>query len=250
MSGVGDARWTLFNTEIAVDVSPLQVCPDRISFTLAWDVVPPDPPATSFSGFVVRAEDRAGVSVLGPTPVVLPANEATDTLGEPEKRAFSRGFTFEWVNELPVGHEVTVRINDPDPTDGTDHPEFTREVVPCATDVTADIDVRPGRPGNPIDPSGTDTIKVAVLTTQDHPSFDATKVRPRSVRFGRVGTEGTPVRDRLTDVDGDGDKDLVLRFRPSKTDIGCGDLSANLRGKLRGGDTFDGTDYIRTTGCP
>lgn len=248
MAGVGDARWAIFNEDIAVDVSPEQACPDRISFTIAFDVVPPDTGGTTFPGFIVSAEDEFGATVLEPTPVVLPANEATDTLDATEKRAFSRGFTFPWNQQLPVGRRVTVLLNDP--TGAGDTPDFSLQVVPCVSDVTADIDIRPGDPENTINPNSTSRVRVAVLTTQDFPMFDATAVRRSSLRFGQAGVEAKPTRTRLKDVDGDGDKDLVARFRQSKTQIGCGDLSATLRGKLQGGDTFDGVDYIRTAGCP
>ena len=57
----------------------------------------------------------------------------------------------------------------------------------------------------------------------------------------------TSVRD--TDVDHDGDVDLLLRFRISETGIACGHTEAMLTGETFGGELFEGSDSIQTVGC-
>jgi hypothetical protein len=50
-------------------------------------------------------------------------------------------------------------------------------------------------------------------------------------------------------VDGDGDADLLLRFRNQASGIACGDTLATLNGTTFSGQAITGTDSIRTVGC-
>lgn len=108
------------------------------------------------------------------------------------------------------------------------------------------IDIKPAGSGNRINPRSNGKIRVAVLTRD---GFDATEVDPTTVRFGRTGTEAAPVHFALKDIDGDGNTDLVLRFKTQQTGIACGDTSASLTGRTFGGQLINGSDSIRTVGC-
>jgi hypothetical protein len=108
------------------------------------------------------------------------------------------------------------------------------------------IDIRPVGDGNRINPRSNGTLRVAVLSSAN---FDATEIDPASVRFGRTGTEATPVRFALRDVNGDGNTEAVFRFRIRQTGIACGDTSASLTGRTIGGAHITGSDAIRTVGC-
>jgi len=61
--------------------------------------------------------------------------------------------------------------------------------------------------------------------------FDATAVDPNTVRFGATGTEATRVHVVRRDVDGDGQRDIVLRFQIQDMGISCGDTEALLMGE-------------------
>ena len=108
------------------------------------------------------------------------------------------------------------------------------------------IDIRPRREANKINPHSTRTINVALLS--DH-EFDATGVDSHLLRFGATGTEGVPVHLAQRDVNGDGRRDLVLRFLIQELAIQCGATSATLTGQVSGGQPFTGSAPITTTGC-
>jgi len=98
------------------------------------------------------------------------------------------------------------------------------------------IDIKPGSFPNSVNLKSNGVIPVAILTTS---SFDATKVDPETVRFGREGWEAKPVHYALEDVDNDGDTDMILHFRTRETGIQPGDTTAKLTGR-----SFYGTDTI------
>jgi len=92
------------------------------------------------------------------------------------------------------------------------------------------IDIRPRSDANRINPSSAKDINVAVFSSKD---FDATSIDLNTVRFGATGTEAAPVHVARRDVDGDGDRDMVVRFQIQDTGIKCGDTSAVLTDKFR-----------------
>jgi hypothetical protein len=111
---------------------------------------------------------------------------------------------------------------------------------------TVEIDLKPGSFPNAVNPRSLGRTPVAILTTD---VFDATTVRPITVRFGPTGTEALPLRAALADVDGDGDIDLILHFLTRATKIHCGDTSVHLTGKTFGGQAVEGSDSVVTVGC-
>jgi hypothetical protein len=77
------------------------------------------------------------------------------------------------------------------------------------------------------------TIPVAVLSS---PEFDASKIDPKTVTFGKLGTEALdPTRNlvgaskRLFDVNGDGLKDMLFAFWFHQTGFSCGDIPMGSR---------------------
>jgi hypothetical protein len=71
------------------------------------------------------------------------------------------------------------------------------------------VDVRPRSDANKINPNSNKNINVAIFSVN---GFDPTTVDTKTVRFGATGIEAAPVLVARRDVDGDGNRDLVLQF--------------------------------------
>jgi hypothetical protein len=108
------------------------------------------------------------------------------------------------------------------------------------------IDVRPRSDANKINPNSSKHINVVIRSIN---GFDATTVDTNTVRFGATGTQAAPVHVVRRDVDGDGNRDLVVRFQILDTAIKCGDSSATLTGQAFSGASFIGSSPIRTVHC-
>ena len=109
-----------------------------------------------------------------------------------------------------------------------------------------DVDIKPDADPNSINPNSRGVIAVAVLTTA---SFDASTVDVDSVSFGVSGNGDAPLRSALRDVDGDGDDDLILHFKPQGTGIECGTSALYLKADTLSGQPIGGLDGVLTVGC-
>jgi len=98
-----------------------------------------------------------------------------------------------------------------------------------------------------VNPRSKGVIPVAILTT---PAFDATTVDPLSVQFGPGNATESHGTGHITDVDGDGDLDLLLHFKTQNAAIPCGATSASLTGSTYTAQAIQGSDTITTAGCP
>jgi hypothetical protein len=103
-----------------------------------------------------------------------------------------------------------------------------------------DIDVEQGA----INLKSNGVIPVAILTT---PAFDASQVDPSTVEFEGAAPDHKAV---FADVDDDGDKDLLLKFRTQETDLVPGQTEACLRGHTFSGTPIHGCDTVRVLGKP
>jgi hypothetical protein len=108
------------------------------------------------------------------------------------------------------------------------------------------VDVRPRREANKVNPQSDGNINVAVFSEN---GFDATAVDPNMIRFGATGTEATPIHSARRDLNRDGHRDLVLRFRIRDLGIECGATSLTLTGQILDEQPIIGSSPIATTGC-
>ena len=102
-----------------------------------------------------------------------------------------------------------------------------------------------GSDPNAINPNSMEVIPVAVLGSVN---FDATQVDFSTAKFGPG--KALPVHDgHVEDVNDDDFLDMVFHFNTQDTGIACIDNEATLSGQTFGGDTFTGTDSVKTAGC-
>lgn len=114
-----------------------------------------------------------------------------------------------------------------------------------ASCVSASVIVKPGDSQAVVNVGSQGVIPAAILSTR---TFDATKVVPTTVRFGRTGTESSPLHWSLQDVNNDGTLDMVLQFNTQGTRIQSGDNQAVLMGRTMDGVPFRGFAVIQTIG--
>jgi len=113
--------------------------------------------------------------------------------------------------------------------------------------IQVEIDIKPGKEPNAINPTSRQKIPVVVLTTED---FDATQIDPDTVTFGPDGATEFHRAGHVKDVDEDGDMDLLLHFDTRDTGIACADTEATLTGATFIGEEISATDTIVTVNCP
>jgi streptogramin lyase len=103
------------------------------------------------------------------------------------------------------------------------------------------IDIEPGKFPNRIFLSKKYTVYVRLYGS---PTLDVTKVNLASVKFGRTGTEASPVRSGIfRDFNGDGQMDALFGFRTQS----CGFTVGNTEGFLSfevGGKTIKASDSV------
>ena len=111
--------------------------------------------------------------------------------------------------------------------------------------LNVNIDVQPGDSQPVVNLKSQGVVPVAILSKS---TFDATKVNPLTVKFGRTGTEASPVHSSLQDVNGDGLLDMVLQFKTQSTGFQLGDIQATLMGRTLDGTPFRGSSAIQVIG--
>jgi hypothetical protein len=95
--------------------------------------------------------------------------------------------------------------------------------------LTVGIDIRPKSEANRVNPNSSKNINVAIFSGD---GFNATTVDTSTVRFGATGTEAAPIHVGRRDVDGDGQRDLVVRFQIQDMGIQCGNTRQRLPDRL------------------
>ncbi|HEY8155769.1 MAG TPA: SBBP repeat-containing protein [Myxococcota bacterium] len=115
------------------------------------------------------------------------------------------------------------------------------DVIP--TQLEVDIDIRPRKTRNEIPLRSHGVVRVAILGSD---AFDVADVDPSTLAFGPASAAPVHPNLRPRDVNGDGRKDLVSRYRIQATGIAAGDTSACLTGETLDGRPFDGCDAIVT----
>lgn len=121
---------------------------------------------------------------------------------------------------------------------------------PVAQSVEVDFD--PWSEANEIDPDSAGLAGIGVMTTSiadgDATDFDATQLDPATLRFGPAEASNIAV-PIASDLDRDGDTDIVFGFRIEDAGIACEDTEINLSGMTYSGLPVIGSDSITTVDC-
>jgi uncharacterized delta-60 repeat protein len=125
--------------------------------------------------------------------------------------------------------------------------DFALARYESAGQVLVSIDIKPGSDSNSVNLKSEGVVPVAILTTE---SFDATTADTDTVRFGVTGTEASPVNSAWSDVDKDGDLDMIFHFNVMDTGLVIGDTTANLTGQTDDGQLIEGSDSINIVSKP
>jgi PKD repeat protein len=138
------------------------------------------------------------------------------------------------ISFLDVGSfTVGLRVTDTGGLSDTD----TADIMISPVSIT--IDIKPGSGLTPINPSTRGVVPVAVLTTDD---FDADTIDAATVVFAGA----SPLRWVQTDVDRDGDTDMLFHFATPQLTLDEGSIAALLTGTTFDGVALEGTDSIKT----
>jgi choice-of-anchor B domain-containing protein len=180
-----------------------------LSFSGAWGVYP-----FFKSGVVVVSDINRGLFVLRP-----------DLAGVPE---CSDGVDNDSDGRTDYPHDPSCA----DARGASEHPR---------SDVA--IDVRPGNPGNVVNPSSHGVLPVAVLGSA---SFDVGTVDPETLRFGPDEATARTLQPIQRDVDADGHLDLIAHYPLREAGLSPGDERACLRWETHDGTSYQGCDPIRS----
>ncbi len=107
------------------------------------------------------------------------------------------------------------------------------------------IEIKPGSDElAPMNPKSKGKVPVALLSDS---TFNALDVDPATVTFGATGNENSLSKCDTsgTDVNGDGNLDLVCHFSNQDANFQYGDLEGIVRGKTRSGVAFEGHGLLK-----
>jgi hypothetical protein len=117
-----------------------------------------------------------------------------------------------------------------------------------ASEITVDLDIKPGGDPNAINPASGGVVPVAVLGSG---SFDVLDVDATTLTFGPAGAAPTHRGGgHFADVNGDGHLDFLSHYRVRETGLVPGDTEACVTGKTLVGTPFEGCDAVEVFGPP
>ena len=127
-------------------------------------------------------------------------------------------------------------------TDSFGQTDIGCTTVTVISTIAIGIDIYPNRTPNPVFLSRNYTLYVAVLGSSN---FDVTTLNSATVKFGKTGTEASPMRAPIIrDLNGDGFLDAMYGFRTFDCGFVLGDTTGLLKGKLNNGTDAEGNDSV------
>jgi hypothetical protein len=252
-AATSEARWHILS---GTAINTNRLCIDGLRYTYASGETPTQPPLTRPVG---------APAWLGPIDLVVQyaPSGTTDWVDKPLAGADVFDAEYGRVrndlgNWYPYSHKGTVSFRRPltpvsesvqldtQPNGSSEATEAVEPVADCY--LFGPLDFKPGDPANTVDFSRNGKPAAAILSTT---TFDATAVAPASVRLGASGTEASPISSSISDVDGDGRNDLVVKVQRTETGLVCGVSSEILASAVDpvSGKRFYEADAIQTINC-
>ena len=115
------------------------------------------------------------------------------------------------------------------------------------------MDFKPHDPANRINPSADGLIGVHIFSTQkwrgETANIKAPSILIDSIRMGPNLAQTGGLPPRIADFDGDGDEDLLIRFRIPELGLNCGDTEIKIGGRTENGRAFGATDWVDVVAC-
>lgn len=102
------------------------------------------------------------------------------------------------------------------------------------------IDIKPGSDTNDVNLNSGGMIPVLIVTSE---SFDAVVVDPSTLKLDEVSPFSWIYEDR----DGDGDVDLLVRFRLDDLDLDVGVYDLTLSAETFDGEEIVGVDFVNVS---
>jgi len=183
--------------------------------------------------------DAQGMASLYPEVVVGPVDvefigddgsSASASVGEGQKITFDgSSFTF----DVPESNSEPVVVH----FDGA-----AFELEPGESAAIAQIDIKPGNQGNPVNIRSRGVLPVALMST---PLLDATTVDANTLTFGPGGAGPSHPGGHLKDIDEDGDLDLLLHFAIPDVGLASDATRACLVGETAAVPRLEACDAIK-----
>ena len=208
--------------DLEVTAEPDPACVDEdVTISGTYNTNPLFDPFEAYDTWVVlRVWAPGDVPGVDPPIVDETIPKGTGVTESPASVDFSFSYSFTASEEGTYNYEVIA---------WTSSPMTDQSIIVAGTieaEICREIDIKPGSDPNSINPKSKGVIPVAILTTDL--GFDAATVDPTSVTFGPTGTEASPVKWAMEDVDGDGDVDMILHFKAQDCGFSAGDETGTL----------------------
>ncbi|MBI5374606.1 MAG: hypothetical protein HZA77_04165 [Candidatus Schekmanbacteria bacterium] len=151
------------------------------------------------------------------------------------------GETVNWTPSIQGTYPIGLMVTSSDSLELTNAITTTVEVSKCLVDLA--LDICPIAFPNKVSFRKNWGLSVGVLGSRD---FDVTTLNWPTVKFGKTGTEASPMRAPIfRDFNRDGNLDAIYMFIMNKCGFAMGNTQGILTGKLNDGTEASGSDSVK-----